>query len=304
MVSKHAKLHALIGIGLIITSIVCAVVISPNIAPEFSGRAKLHLIFTEQQRYERVVAGVSDSKYEITTEKITETEYVLNARSLSGDEYTALKANITEKIGEFEVKEYQSFSPSISKELLYKAIIALVMAVIIIIIYISFVFKKASHPVASWKYGVAATMALLHDTIIPLGLFSIIAPFTGAMVDTLFVTALLATLGYSINDTIVVFDRMRDRLQTNKEKKQKEEFDTVVEYGVRSSLRRSIYTSTSTVVPLLLLFLLVSATKWFSIALFAGVAAGTYSITLFRAVTITAMASTVPAKKEKRKTIV
>ena len=142
-------------------------------------------------------------------------------------------------------------------------------------------FKGVSRPIASWKYGVVSIAALLHDVAAPLGIFALLAPFTSASVDALFVTALLATLGYSINDTIVIFDRIRDRLKTNMGKKHKENFGTVVDYGVRSSVRRSLYTSVSTVIPLALLIVLVPVTQWFGVALFVGVAAGTYSSLFF-----------------------
>ena len=274
-------MHVIIGVLLIVVSVVSALVIKPNVAPEFGGSAELKISFSEVHTYQDVSAALEGSEYEVAVERDSEREYILTMRSLSADEYTVLRDTIAREVGEYEVREYQSFSPSISAELLYKAVIALVIAVIIIVLYISWVFRKSSRPVASWKYGIAATAALVHDTIIPLGLFSIIAPFTDAAVDTLFVTALLATLGYSINDTIVVFDRMRDRLQTNKNKNIKEEFAETVNYGVRYSLRRSIYTSVSTVTPLVLLFIFVEATRWFSIALFAGVIAGTYSSLFF-----------------------
>ncbi len=299
MASKHAKIHASIGIGLIIVSIICTIVIKPNIAPEFSGSAKLQVVFTEAQQ--DVTTRFNDIGYEVMTHQTSATEYTFTTRSLSAQEYNSLQTHITENIGVFEVKEYQSFSPSISRELLYKAVMALLAAIIIIIIYISLVFKKSSHPVASWKYGITATLALLHDTIIPLGLFAIIAPFTTATIDTLFVTALLATLGYSINDTIVIFDRMRDRLRINREKNKKEPFADTVDYGVRSSLRRSIYTSVSTVTPLILLFIFVAATQWFSVALFAGIIAGTYSSLFFAPSLLLLWHQQFPQKKEKAK---
>lgn len=299
MIGKYAKIHASIGIGLIILSIACTLIIKPNIAPEFSGSAKLQIIFTEAP--ENVETHFDNLEYEITTQQASETEYTFTTRSLSAEEYSALQEHITENIGAFEVKEYQSFSPSISRELMYKAVLALLAAVGIIIIYISLVFRKASYPVASWKYGITATFALLHDTIIPLGVFAIIAPFTTATIDTLFVTALLATLGYSINDTIVIFDRMRDRLRINREKNKKEEFADTVAYGVRNSLRRSIYTSVSTITPLILLFIFVEATQWFSIALFAGVIAGTYSSLFFAPSLLLLWHQQFPQKQQKVK---
>lgn len=299
MISNHTKIHAAIGITLIVVSIACTAIIRPNIAPEFSGSAKLQIVFAEAQP--DVATRFSDIGYEVKVQQASETEYTFTARSLTAEEYGDLQTHITEVIGAFEVKEYQSFSPSISRELLYKAVLALLAAVGIIIIYISLVFRKASYPVASWKYGIAATFALVHDTIIPLGLFAIIAPFTTAAIDTLFVTALLATLGYSINDTIVIFDRMRDRLRINREKNKKEPFANVVEHGVRSSLRRSIYTSASTVTPLVLLFIFVEATQWFSIALFAGVVAGTYSSLFFAPSLLLLWHQQFPQEKQKTK---
>ena len=281
MIGKYAKLYVVIGIGMVIASVLCVIFIRPNIAPEFSGKAELYVEFNQEQEQGDVISGLANVGYKTAVNRLSKKEYTIAMRSLSEKEYITLKQTVTDTIGEYQIKEYQSFSPSISAELLFKAVVALIIAVIIIILYISFVFRKSSYPVASWKYGMAATFALIHDTIIPLGLFAILAPFTTATIDALFVTALLATLGYSINDTIVVFDRMRDRLQTNRDKGQKEEFNETIEYGVKNSVRRSIYTSVSTVTPLVLLFIFVSATKWFSIALFAGIVAGTYSSLFF-----------------------
>lgn len=301
MISKYAKVHVIIGIGLIVASVVCVIFITPNIAPEFSGSAKMHIEFLEEQEQKDITEKLVSVEYEATINQVSGKEYLITTRSLNEKEYAALKNILTDTVGEYEIKEYQSFSPSISAELLYKAIIALILAVVIIILYISFVFRKSSRPVASWKYGMAATLALIHDTIIPLGLFSVLAQFTTAAIDTLFVTALLATLGYSINDTIVVFDRMRDRLRMNREKNKKEDFNETVEYGVKNSLRRSVYTSVSTVTPLVLLFIFVSATKWFSIALFAGIVAGTYSSLFFAPSLLLLWQRYFPQKEKKEK---
>ena len=282
MISRHEKTYVAIGIAFIIISILCALIIKPNVAPEFSGSALLTVEFAEEQNSQVVVSRIEELvDYDIEVNHLSGTEFTIAAHALSAEEYEVLRKNMEEVVGEYEVKEYQSFSPSISTELLYKAVMALIVAIIIIILYISYVFRKSSRPVSSWKYGVAATVALIHDAVIPIGLFSIIAPFTTASVDTLFVTALLATLGYSINDTIVVFDRMRDRLQMNKSKNVKESFADTVNYGVRYSLRRSVYTSASTAIPLILLFIFVEATQWFSVALFTGIIAGTYSSLFF-----------------------
>ena len=248
-----------------------------------------------------LITELADIGFETAVKQVSEKEYTISTRSLSNEEYTILKHTITNAVGEYEIKEYQSFSSSISTELLYKAIIALIVAIIVIILYISFVFRKSSRPIASWKYGMAATLALIHDTIIPLGLFAILAPFTTATVDTLFVTALLATLGYSINDTIVVFDRMRDRLQVNREKNRKEDFNETIDYGVKNSLRRSVYTSVSTVTPLVLLFIFVSANQVVQYRTVCRYHGRNLLITLFCSLTVTVVAAIFPAERRKRK---
>ena len=254
IVSSYARVHVAIGCTLIALFFFSAVLITPNIAPEFSGSAQLHVTFHSEQSTETITDALSTLSYEVSTTSDSATEYTFMARALSDEEYLGLLDHITDHVGVYTITEYQSFSPSISRELVRKAFIALLAAALIIVLYISFVFRKVSHPIASWKYGVVAIIALLHDIIAPLGIFALLAPFTNAAIDTLFVTALLATLGYSINDTIVIFDRIRDRLRSNLEKKRKEEFAAVIDYGVRNSVRRSIYTSLSTVIPLALLF--------------------------------------------------
>ena len=135
-----------------------------------------------------------------------------------------------------------------------------------------------SKPVSSWKYGSIAIVALLHDIALPLGLFAILGKFFGAEVDILFVMALLAILGYSVNDTIVVFDRVRENLKHNEETNVREDFHKTVGKSLESTFIRSINTSLTTGVVLITLFLIGGeTTKYFALTLFAGVIAGTYS---------------------------
>lgn len=277
MISGHKKIHGIVGAALVIASALAVLILPPNIAPEFSGSALLRLEFDEEKDLALVEEAAREFGKETAVERMGEKEYAFTAPALSDEEYAEMREDITGRIGTHTVLEYQSFSPSISQELARKSMIAILIAVLGIIIYIACVFRGVSRPIESWKYGVAATVALMHDTIIPLGVFAVLSPFTGATLDTLFVTALLATMGYSINDTIVIFDRIRDRLRINQGRKRKESFSEVTDAGVRDSVRRSVYTSASTIVPLALLFAFVPVTRWFAAALFVGIIAGTYS---------------------------
>jgi preprotein translocase subunit SecF len=135
-----------------------------------------------------------------------------------------------------------------------------------------------SEPVASWKYGIVAIVTLLHDILIPAGLFALLGHVAGAEVDALFIVALLTILGISINDTIVVFDRIRENLRLNNEHRKREEFDSVVGKSIMQTIARSINTSVTVIIVLLALYFLGPvATKNFALTLIIGMVAGTYS---------------------------
>ncbi|MEK7500491.1 MAG: protein translocase subunit SecF, partial [Patescibacteria group bacterium] len=168
--------------------------------------------------------------------------------------------------------------PIIGAELLQKAWIAIGLVVLCTILFIALAFRGVSKPVASWKYGVVAIITLLHDIIIPMGLFAYLGHVRGAEVDVLFIVALLTILGISINDTIVIFDRIRENLKKNEDAKQQEPFADVVGRSMLQTITRSINTSVTVIIVLLALFWFGPlATKDFSLTLIVGMIAGTYS---------------------------
>lgn len=173
------------------------------------------------------------------------------------------------------VKNFASIGPLLGIEALHKALVSLVLVILAIVLYITFAFRKVSEPVASWKYGLTAIIALVHDVIIPVGAFSILGHYFGYEVDTLFVTALLVILGFSVHDTIVVFDRVRENLHTESARTP---FAEVVGKSISQTFARSINTSLTTLIALVVLYFVGGlATEHFSLALIIGIAAGTYS---------------------------
>ena len=167
-------------------------------------------------------------------------------------------------------KKFDSIGPVIGEELKSKALAAIAVVVILIILFISFVFRNVSRPVASWKYGLVAIVALIHDILIPIGIFA----YIGAEVDVLFITALLAILGYSVHDTIIIFDRIRENLKL----KISNDFDETVGISLRQTFARSINTSLTVFIVLIFLYFMGGdSTKMFSLAMLAGVIFGTYS---------------------------
>ncbi len=175
-------------------------------------------------------------------------------------------------------KRFDSVGPSLGSELQSKALLSLGLVIFAIVCFITFAFRKVSQPVSSWKYGIIAIVALLHDVLIPTGAFAILGHFAGFEIDALFVTALLVILGFSIHDTIVVFDRVRENLRRNNESRRTEVFEETVGKSLSQTFARSINTSLTTVLALLALYFLGSeATTHFALALLIGITAGTYS---------------------------
>jgi preprotein translocase subunit SecF len=172
-----------------------------------------------------------------------------------------------------EEKSFSSIGPAIGNEMKTKSLYAVVMVLVAIILYVAWAFRKVSRPVASWKYGVAAVIALFHDVFIPIGFFSVLGHFFGYEVDILFVTALMTVLGFSVHDTIVVFDRIRENLL-----KRDGDFGEIVNFSVNQTFVRSINTSFTVMMVLLAVFFFGGASVHnFVLTLIIGVFFGTYS---------------------------
>lgn len=205
--------------------------------------------------------------------------FILRTRDLGETERQSV-VNVLSRGGttEMTVERFASVGPVIGTELRNKAILAIAIVTLAMMLFIAYVFRHVSKPVSSWKYGVIAIVALLHDIIVPTGVFAVLGYLFGTEIDVLFVVALLAILGYSLNDTIVVFDRVRENLRENQESNRKEEFELTVGKSLNQTYARSINTALTTAMVLLALFFVGSpATRDFALVLIAGIVAGTYS---------------------------
>lgn len=178
-----------------------------------------------------------------------------------------------EKYGELEELSFDSVGPSIGQTLKRKSFYAVVLVILAIIAFIAWTFRKVAQPIASWKYGITAVITLVHDCLIVLGVFSFLGHFYGAEVDSAFIAAILTVLGYSVNDTIVVFDRIRENLP-----KSEEDFPGTINTSINQTIVRSINTSFTT---MLILFTIViwggASVQAFALALLIGIFIGTYS---------------------------
>lgn len=178
-----------------------------------------------------------------------------------------------EKPKVIQEERFEAIGPSIGQELKEKSVYAVIGALICIILYIAWAFRKVSKPVTSWKYGVIAIITLAHDILILMGVFVILGRFLHVEIGVSFIAAVLTVLGYSVNDTIVVFDRIRENLPRSDD-----DFEGTVNYSVNQSITRSVNTSLTTLLVLLAIFFFGGETvKFFILALIVGALAGTYS---------------------------
>ena len=204
--------------------------------------------------------------------------YIIKSRDINETEHALLLQNLSLE-GKNTLKEvnFNSIGPSVGAELTKKAIIAVILVSLAIIFFIAFAFRKVSKPVSSWKYGLIAVVALIHDVIIPSGIFVLLSHFFGAELDALFVVAVLTILGLSVSDTIVIFDRIRENSKIESNNKNID-FKTIVGNSLDQSFVRSLATSMTVILVLVsLVFFGPVSTKYFALMLTAGMFFGTYS---------------------------
>ncbi|MFH1535684.1 MAG: protein translocase subunit SecF [Patescibacteria group bacterium] len=242
---------------------------------DFTGGALL------EYQFEKNIT-VSDLKSQIESREIEvgqitpsgNNTFIVRTKPLEQNKINTLKVSLNEKFGTVLERRAEFVGPVIGKELSRKAIIAIILASIFIVLYIAFSFRKIPKPASSWRFGITAVIALVHDILVVIGVFAILGKFLGVEVDILFVTALLTIIGFSVHDTIVVFDRIRENLTKHMGRK----FIDVANLSVVQTLGRSLNTSLTVVFVLVALLLFGGETlKWFTVALLIGVISGTYS---------------------------
>jgi len=200
--------------------------------------------------------------------------YLIKMQTIDQAQKEKILQGLSTKVGESAEKSYQTVGPTVSKDLRKKAIIAVILASIAIIFYIAWAFRGVPRPASSWRFGICAILALTHDLIIALGLYSILGHFIGVEVDSLIIVALLTIMGFSVHDTIVVFDRIRENLKKNPSYS----FEQNCNNAIVQTMARSLNTSLTVILVLLTLFLLGGASiKYFVLGLLVGITAGTYS---------------------------
>jgi len=273
---KHRKIWYAFSLLIVITSLFSILKFGLKQGIDFTGGALLEVeyaakpdAFVVKQKIESLSLGSA------VVQPSGEKNIIVRMKDLTEEQHQkVLSASLSVGQGGKEIR-FDSIGPVIGKELKKKSISAMILVIVMIVLYIAFAFRKVSQPVNSFYYGLMAVVALIHDVTLPAGVFAVLGHYYGVEVDTLFVTALLTVLGFSVHDTIVVFDRIRENLRNNGNKNN---FETIVGASVNQTISRSINTSLTVILVLLAIFFLGGeSTKYFSLALLIGVAIGTYS---------------------------
>jgi preprotein translocase subunit SecF len=270
---KNKKIFVTISAILVSLSIASLIVFGLNFGIDFKGGSLLEIEYATERPVQNIVEDSIKTLDlgGVIVQPIGESGYSIKTRDINDGE----RSSIMKVLGENALeKSFTSIGPSVGVELARKSIISFIFVSLGIIFWIAFSFRKVSKPVSSWKYGIIAVVALIHDVIISAGVFSVISHFTGADVDTLFVVAIMTVLGLSVSDTIVVFDRIRENIRIGTSKL----FEETVGKSINQVYTRSIATSSTVIIVLLaLVFFGPSSTKLFATVLTVGMFFGTYS---------------------------
>jgi preprotein translocase subunit SecF len=277
---KYKKIFIGVSAALVVLSFVSMVVFGFNIGIDFKGGALAEVVYKDARPLQSDLSKpLEDLNFgAVLLQPTGELGYIVKTRDLNDAEHTALLKTLSqnEKSTLTELS-FNSIGPTVGQELTRKAILAIVLTSFAIVCFIAFAFRKVSKPVSSWKYGFIAIVSLLHDVVIPVGIFVVLSHYYGAELDTLFVVAVLTILGLSVSDTIVIFDRIRENIRSQISNS-KMNFSEIVGKSLEQSYVRSICTSLTVILVLLaLVFFGPVSTKYFALMLTAGMFFGTYS---------------------------
>jgi preprotein translocase subunit SecF len=267
-------LYFLLSSTVIIPGLVSLLLFGLKPSIDFTGGTLWELKFTKNvaaSQYEEIKNIVREKGFEISTiQNSGGNTIILRMKPITKDEATTIKTVIAQKLEETpEEVRFETVGPILGQELIFKTLIAILLGALFIMGYVAYVFKNV-------KFGVCAILAMFHDSFVMLGIFSLLGKFMGVEVDTLFVTALLTVLSFSVHDTVVVYDRIRE----SQKRLMGVSLEDLANKAVTETLSRSLNNSLTIIFMLLSLLLLGGETmKWFVFALLIGTVSGTYSST-------------------------
>ena len=275
---KYKNLLLGLSVVLVVASIVSIYMFGFNLGVDLKGGTLWQLSFENQITVDEVKGFLTD---DIGLENVGVTKdssgliILIRSSEFTEDQHQSYLSSMKEKFGLVEDLRFESIGPAIGKELRDKALLAFIFVLTGISLYVAFAFRHVSYPVSSWKYGIITLVTLFHDALISAGFFAFWGFKTGIEIDTNFIVAILVIIGFSVHDTIVVFDRIRENLMTSKDRGN---LAKIVNMSVNQTFARSFNTSLTLVLVLITLIIFgASSLSYFTLLILLGTIIGTYS---------------------------
>jgi preprotein translocase subunit SecF len=254
----------------------------PQVSIEFTGGTLMEVDLPEGKTDTDLrvsLASFTASGVNLADASLSETRtgsWFMRTKTLDNDQHTALLSHLDATLGDVQELQYTTIGPTVGASLKQRSFWALLAASIAIVVFLAATFRKIPKSLSPWAFGINAIIAVVHDVVITVGIFTILSWYTTFQIDTLFITALLSIMGYSVSDTIVIFDRVRDNLV--EEGKRGGDFSELADRSLRQSFMRTINTGLGALIMLIALFIFgTESIRWFILALIVGTLVGTYS---------------------------
>lgn len=285
---------------IIIPGLISLALYGLKLSIDFTGGSRMTLLYPQkvnEQKIEQVKKIFDEKKIEVVTLQQSDKALIIRTKPIDEKQDAALLKELKAKTGDVKQEQFETIGPVIGQETTLNAVKSMAISSFLIVLYIAWSFRGVRKPVSSWRFGITAIIALLHDALVVIGVFSLLGHFLGVEIDSLFVTALLTGLGFSVHDTIVVFDRIRENLKRNVEAP----FEQIANDSILQTLVRSLNTSLTAFLVLFTLFFFGGESiKWFVVAMIVGVVSGTYS-SIFNATPLLVLWQELNAKRKARK---
>lgn len=274
---KHNKVWLIISVAVASLAAAALIVWGIRFGIDFRGGSILDYRIEGEQEQIREELNSMLSEAQVSVSQVTLSEgntYSMFVEPLSEEKRREIETKIESTFQSAERLSVETIGPSVGEELKRQAILAVIVSNIVVILFLAFTFRKVPLPAHGWEFGVAAVIAMLYDVVVVLGVFAVLGEFLGIEIDSLFVTAVLTVMGFSIHDSIVVFDRIRENLR----RRGGEDFKATINKSLIETLARSMNLSASVLIVLLSLLLIGGdSIRWFIFALFIGLLSGSYS---------------------------
>lgn len=258
---------------LFIASVVVLSVWGLRLGVDFTGGSMFEFRVEKEATANDIAAALHTVVNDVQIQQTARGTFLVKMPPVSESDHQAITKSLQSSFGTVVEEQFNSIGPTVGNELKQKTVMAILLVTLMVLVYIAWSFRHVSRPVPSWVYAGIVVFTFIHDVSIPLGIFSALGHFRGLEIGSPFIAAVLTILGYSINDTIVVLDRVRENLR-----RASGAFEEIVETSVRQTIARSINTSLTTILALAAVFLFGGASiQSFALALIIGIVLGTYS---------------------------